>query len=102
MKKTKRQEKLRSAREKEMQNLLKRVGFTGKFKNKSPNEIPDYRTSNYEMTSNNIPGNGSKIRPNTYSGDEIMGVVTTHKSNLMPIRKDNPQAAIDVAQMRRG
>jgi hypothetical protein len=27
--------------------------------------------------------------------------VVTHKSNLMPIRKDNKQAAIDAANMRR-
>jgi len=27
--------------------------------------------------------------------------VVTHKSNLMPVRKDNKQAFVDAAQMRR-
>lgn len=67
----------------------------------SVNKIPDYRTDNYRMTSNVIPGNGSKKDQKIYSGNQIAGIVVTHKSNLMPIRKDNPQAAIDAAQMRR-
>lgn len=53
------------------------------------------------MTSDQIPGNGSKREAKVYTGDEIMGIATTHKSNLVPIRKDNKQAAIDVSAMRR-
>lgn len=53
------------------------------------------------VTSDTIPGNGSKKDSITYTGNEIAGIVTTHKSNLMPIRKDNKQAAIDASQMRR-
>jgi hypothetical protein len=89
------------AQEKEMERFLKRVGYKGTSPNNSVHEIPDYSSNNYRVTSNTIPGNGSKKNQNIYSGDEISGLVTTHKSNIMPIRKDNPQAAIDAAQMRR-
>lgn len=89
------------AQEKEMERFLKRMGYKGTAPKTSVNEIPDYSTNNYRITSNAIPGNGSKLKSNRYSGNEIAGIVVTHKSNLMPIRKDNPQAAIDAAQMRR-
>ena len=46
-------------------------------------------------------GNGSAKETKVYTGNEIAGIAVTHKSNLMPIRKDNKQAAIDIAQMRR-
>ena len=52
-------------------------------------------------TSDTIPTNGHKKFENTYTGNEIAGIVTTHKSNLMPIRRDNKTAAIDAATMRR-
>jgi CRISPR/Cas system Type II protein with McrA/HNH and RuvC-like nuclease domain len=86
--------------EKEMQEFLTQIGYKG-HKKESVNKIPDYKTDNYKITSNDIPGNGQKIHSNTYSGTEIAGIVTTHKSNLMPVRKDNKQAAVDAAQMRR-
>jgi hypothetical protein len=53
------------------------------------------------VTSDVIPGNGSKREAMKYTGNELMGIATTHKSNLMPIRKDNKQSAIDAASMRR-
>lgn len=84
-----------------MEQFLRRVGYKGTASKTSVNEIPNYRTDNYRITSNAIPGNGSKKDQKVYSGTEISGVVTTHKSNLMPVRRDNPQAAIDAAQMRR-
>lgn len=88
--------------EKRMELFLLKVGYTGKYKGMTVNEIPDYRVkSNLPKTSDLIPGRTPKKAENVYSGDEIMGIVTTHKSNLMPIRKDNKQAAIDAAQMRR-
>ena len=52
-------------------------------------------------TSDRVAGNGTKKDNVKYTGDEIAGIVTTHKSNLMPIRKDNKQAAVDAASMRR-
>lgn len=88
--------------EKRMEQFLLKVGYTGKYKGHIVNEIPDYRIkSNLPKTSDVIPGKTPKKAENVYSGDEIMGIVVTHKSNLMPIRKDNKQAAIDASQMRR-
>ncbi len=82
--------------------VLKRVGYTGNNRGMSVNEIPDYTVkSNLPCTSDIIPGKTPKKIENVYSGNEIMGIVVTHKSNLVPIRKDNKQAAIDVSQMRR-
>jgi len=72
----------------------------GKTKCKqSLNSIPNYKTK--RVTSDKIPGNGSAKERVQYTGNEIAGIVTTHKSNLMPIRKDNKQAAVDAANMRR-
>lgn len=53
------------------------------------------------VTSDSIPGNGSKKKQNQYTGDEIMGVALHHKSNYVPVRKDNKAAAVESAQMRR-
>jgi hypothetical protein len=86
--------------EKEMKEFLKRMGYKG-TNPESVNEIPDYKTEVHKYTSNKIPGYSPKMKQNSYSGNQIAGIVTTHKSNLMPIRKDNKQAAIDAAQMRR-
>lgn len=88
--------------ERRMEQLLAKVGYTGRYKGTIVNEIPDYRVkSNLPKTSDIIPGKTPKKLENVYSGNEIMGIVVTHKSNLMPIRKDNKQAAIDASQMRR-
>jgi hypothetical protein len=89
------------AQQQEHEQFLRRMGYKGTAPKTSVNEIPDYRTDNFRITSNVIPDNGAKKKSNTYSGNEIAGIVVTHKSNLMPIRKDNPQAAVDAAQMRR-
>lgn len=88
--------------EKRMEQFLLKVGYTGKYKGKTVNEITDYKVkSNLPKTSDVIPGKTPKKAENVYSGNEIMGIVVTHKSNLMPIRKDNKQAAVDASQMRR-
>lgn len=63
-------------------------------------DIPDYNTGP-RMTSDNIAGSGVAKQPKIYTGDEIVGIATMHKSNAVPIRKDNKQAAIDVSSMRR-
>ena len=87
--------------EAQMERLLKRVGYKGTG-GKAIHSIPDYRVkSNLPKTSDVVCANGSKGNRPRYTGDEILGIVTTHKSNLMPIRKDNKQAAIDAASMRR-
>jgi len=87
------------AAQKNHEEWLKSMGITDK---KS-----DYRyertnlSTGPRVTSDAIPGNGSTKEKMKYTGDEIAGIVVTHKSNLMPIRKDNKQAAIDAATMRR-
>ena len=88
--------------EKRMGDLLRRVGYTGRYAGQIVNEIPNYKVeTKLPKTSDKIPGKTPKKAENVYSGNEIMGIVVTHKSNLMPIRKDNKQAAIDASQMRR-
>jgi hypothetical protein len=48
-----------------------------------------------------IPENGTAKSTKRYTGTEISGVVQLHKSSAEPVRRDNPQAAIHAAQMRR-
>lgn len=62
-------------------------------------DIPDYSTT--RVTSDRIPAHGPAKDRVQYTGNEIAGIVTTHKSNLMPVRRDNKQAAKDAANMRR-
>lgn len=81
--------------------LLKRVGYTGTKSKDCKNEIPSYRTDNYTHTSNKIPAAGPRKYQPKYTGDQLMGIAETHKSNAVPIRKDNKQAAVDAANMRR-
>lgn len=90
------------AAEKAMDDLLKCVGYTGKTKGISVNEIPDYKVnSNLPKTSDVICGVGPKKQSNRYTGSELLGVATMHKSNAVPIRKDSKEAAIEISQMRR-
>jgi hypothetical protein len=64
------------------------------------NPLPDLKTgSNY--TSDQIPSNGNARRVNTYTGDELLGIATMHKSNAVPVRKDSKQSAQDISNMRR-
>jgi hypothetical protein len=63
------------------------------------NNIPDYSVK--RVTSDVIPAHGPAKEESRYTGNEIAGIVTTHKSNLMPIRRDNKNAAKDAAAMRR-
>ena len=43
----------------------------------------------------------SKRKENFYTGDQLVGVATLHKSNMVPVRKDSNDAK-DIARMRRG
>ena len=81
--------------------FLKKMGVTGK-KSEWRAEKPDLKSDRIlPPTSDVVCGNGTKRDTVKYTGDEIAGIVTTHKSNLMPVRKDNKQAAVDAANMRR-
>lgn len=83
------------------ESLAKKLPKDKKGKRKGIYEIPDYRVDTSVRLSNTVAGNGAKKEEKVYTGNEIVGIAVTHKSNLVPIRKDNKQAAIDVAQMRR-
>lgn len=91
----------KAVQEKEMRAFLKRMGYSGSGPKESVHEIPRYRTDNYKMTSNQVPGNGARKDQNTYSGEQLLGISQMHKSNAVPIRKDNKQAAVETSQMRR-
>lgn len=100
MKKQKRKSLLEA--ERQMDALLKRVGYTGKYSDIYLNEIPSYKVeSNLPKTSDRVPESGSAKYKPKYGGSEILGVVLNHKSNYEPVRKDNKKAAVDAAQMRR-
>jgi hypothetical protein len=62
--------------------------------------LPDLKCDR-NQTSDSIPENGSAKSTKRYTGTEISGVVQLHKSSAEPVRRDNPQAAIHAAQMRR-
>lgn len=85
--------------EAELRDTLKRVGYKGTKLSRGKLDLGNSDIKRH--TSDKIPGNGAKKESLKYTGDEIAGIVVTHKSNLMPVRKDNKQAAIDAANMRR-
>jgi hypothetical protein len=99
MKKQKRRSLIEA--EQQMEALLKRVGYTGKYAGNVVNEIPNYKVEVKNPTSDQVPGGSYKRYEPKYSGGEILGVTLNHKSNYEPVRKDNKQAAIDSAHMRR-
>jgi hypothetical protein len=85
----------------EHEKWLKKMGV-GKNKSQNQNKIPTYSNKdNKPKLSNKVAGNCPAKDKNVYTGNEIAGIVTTHKSNLMPVRRDNKQSAIDAANMRR-
>jgi hypothetical protein len=43
----------------------------------------------------------AKRKENFYTGDQLSGIGTLHKSNMVPIRKDSNDAK-EIARMRRG
>jgi hypothetical protein len=83
--------------ERKMEKLLKKVGY-GKTNYRSP--IPEYHTERVVPTSDAV-GNGFKRVANQYTGNELAGIGTLHKSNMVPVRKDSNDAK-EIARMRRG
>lgn len=97
MKKSKRLKQL----EKEHEAYLKKLGVgRTQLPKDGIYEIPSYKTGP-RVTSDQIPGNGNRRRVNRYTGDELLGIATMHKSNAIPIRKDSKESAKDVSNMRR-
>ena len=64
------------------------------------NPLPDLSVGP-RQTSDAVPGNGNARPVNTYTGNELLGIATMHKSNAVPIRKDAKEAAKDISSMRR-
>jgi hypothetical protein len=58
-----------------------------------------YRNSNTIPTSDRIDGVAPRKAGNQYTGDYIIGITTTHKSNIVPIT--SKKQAIEASQMRR-
>jgi len=65
--------------------------------------LPDLsvQSTNTVKTSDKICTNGTIKETQSYTGDELLGITLLHKSSFEPIRKDNKQAAVAAAQMRR-
>ena len=81
--------------------FLKKMGVKGKASDYR-SEIPVYREAGNSSahTSDAIPGNGSKVKANQYTGDYIIGIGTMHKSNSVPVTRKKD--AKEMARMRRG
>tara|TARA_B100000029_G_C17155042_1_gene807467 strand:- start:11 stop:379 length:369 start_codon:yes stop_codon:yes gene_type:complete len=99
---TKRMAKINQEHEKFLKKMgVKNVDVSGKATERIAN--PSYAGSNPVIhsipTSDIIPDNGNKKEQQKYTGTNILGIATMHKSNMVPIT--NKQAAKDIAKMRR-
>mgnify|MGYP003122102451 CR=1 FL=1 len=62
-------------------------------------DIPDYRThKNTIPTAGSMIGNGTKKESTKYTGTDIVGIATMHKSNAVPIRRGTNEAK-EIADM---
>ena len=84
--------------EKKMSALLQRVGYQKGATHRV--SIPNYRVSEPIAPTSDMVGNGYAKPVKQYTGDELAGIGTLHKSNMVPIRKDS-NAAKEIATMRR-
>lgn len=81
-------------------SLKKKLPHDAKGRRQGICPMPDLSTGP-RMTSDTVAGAGVARPEKRYTGDELMGIGTMHKSNAVPVRKDNPEAARDLASMRR-
>lgn len=82
------------------QKWIEKMGYK-KTEGKYRNEFPDYGTSNTLPTSNRmVPFHGAKKESLIYTGNQLIGIGTLHKSNMVPVSK-NSNDAKDIAKMRR-
>jgi len=86
--------------ERKTAKLLKSLGYS-KNSTRWKADLPDYTVSETVPTSDLIMRVEGKRRANQYTGDELAGIGTLHKSNSVPIRKDSNDA-VEIARMRRG
>ena len=80
---------------------LKRKLYDKYGKRKSVNRIPDYNEHQGHAIalSNSIGGSAAQKDRQQYTGDYIIGIATTHKSNLMPVT--SRKQAVEASTMRR-
>lgn len=75
-------------------------------KSVQPKKLLNLKATTYHRPSPQVPsGDGigvslTKKPEMQYTGDELVGIATMHKSNMVPVRKDSNDA-IDIARMRR-
>lgn len=86
--------------EAETAKLLKSLGYQ-KGGSVWKADLPDYTVAETVPTSDLITKVEGKRKANKYTGDELAGIGTLHKSNMVPIRKDSNDAK-EIARMRRG
>lgn len=90
------------AAEKALHATLARVGYKGTSNTGKRAYTHDLGVVRDKTRTDTVPANGAKKEPSVYTGNEIAGIATMHKSNAVPIRRDNKQAAVDVTNMRTG
>lgn len=86
--------------EKKMRELLLKVGYNRRLASEFKQEMPNYKVSEPIAPTSDKVGNGYAKVAKQYTGDELAGIGTLHKSNMVPIRKDS-NAAKEIATMRR-
>jgi hypothetical protein len=110
-KKTRKQREKESTAWKQQQEKYKSMldsGVSSKFKSWTP-EIKKSIAYTLDLHKERLPSNlpskdsgigvASKKEANTYTGDKIIGIGNLHKSNLVPVFKE--EDAKDLASMRR-
>ena len=84
--------------ERKTAELLKKVGYVENSGHRA--EMPSYKVER-AIPCSDFGGNGFKRVAKQYTGDELAGIGTLHKSNMVPVRKDSNDAK-EIARMRRG
>lgn len=84
--------------ERKTAELLRKVGYVANSGHRA--EMPSYKVER-AIPCSDFVGNGFKRVVKQYTGDELAGIGTLHKSNMVPVRKDSNDAK-EIARMRRG
>lgn len=84
--------------------LLKKHASKTPVRNVKPGKSPVVsgivrRETEYIPSLNTNTGTATKAAPKVYTGDKVLGIAVMHKSNAVPIFKE--EDAIDIARMRR-
>lgn len=82
--------------------VKKNLPHSAKGKRLGITKFPDYKAHQGTRTANTsdvVVGNTNKREGNTYTGNFIVGIATMHKSNFVPVTRN--QDGKDYATMRR-